>query len=221
MKDLNQSFNKALYFLVLAGFMPVMIPADSIAAPNLKVTEKIANNLSLKSLTRQSNADPVSVSVAASKEVSMIGEWPNISGDKDMDTDAGDYVPVRCSTNIYIEGNKLILKVFYRIEEYGGDHTIYSGARTTVLYENKNPDYSIRTVELEGSRLNNFFVYSDGRNYEFRDFHTSGTYWDYLQYRIDGPGDDKDVVGIRGSLKFNVILQVQPAVTVSKATDDI
>lgn len=197
--------------VMIMAFLTVVINSEAKENAGSNSAKLIAKDLFTNTLSASDKDGPLNVSIAGSKEVSMIGNWPRLSGDGDMDTDAGDYVPVRCSTNIYIDGNKIVLKVFFRIEEYGNDHTIYSGAKTMVIFENTRPGYVIKTVELNGPRLNNYLVYSDGRNYDFRNFETADSYWDYLQYRIDGPGDDTDTIGIKGSLKFNVILELLPS----------
>lgn len=207
MKNLFEHPGRKLFCSsLLAGFMTMAAAIGSMVEPGLTVQRAIKNDLTLISLPVRYD-DPAILNVTEIRDVNMIGCWPRVAGDSDMDTGAGDYVPIRCSTNIYLDGNRVVLKIFYRIEEYGGDRTIYSGARTTVLFENTKPGYAIRTVGLQGPRLNSFIIYSDGTNRNFRDFATENSYWEYLQYRIDGPAGDDDTVGIRGRLKFTVILE--------------
>lgn len=146
------------------------------------------------------------------RDIELIGCWPRIQGDPEMDTGPGDYIPVRCSSNIYIDGNKVMLKVFFRVEEDGGDHTIYSGARTVVLFVNDRPDFRISTVELRGPRLNNFILYSAGVSKDFRSMGPLDSYWETLEYRIDSPEDDQLHIGIRGRLSFSVVLEKANAI---------
>nr|PZN54213.1 MAG: hypothetical protein DIU61_08010 [Bacteroidota bacterium] len=150
---------------------------------------------------------PAPVRIDEVRDIEMIGCWPRIQGDPEMDTSPGDYVPVRLSSNIYIDGEKIILKVFYRIEEDGGDHTVYSGARTFILFENDRPGYHIATVELRGPRLNNFILYSAGVNTDFRSVGPLDSYWETLEYRVDSPDDDQLHIGVRGRLSFTVVLE--------------
>ncbi len=193
--------------MLAVGLGTMAMAGWSVYEPGFHKTSEAVLDFAQSSIPARHISEPAIVKVGEVKEVTMIGCWPRIQGDNDMDTSPGDYSPVRCSSNIYIDGQKVMLKVFYRIEEYGGDRTIYSGARTTVLFENTEPDYTIRTVELRGPRLNNFLLYSEGRNVDFKSFDTSDSYWERLQYRVDSEVDDDTAVGIRGRIVFSVILE--------------
>lgn len=213
MKEGRKNWKKKTDRAVLAvGLSTMLVAIWALLGSGLHKTGQIIIDFAQKSLPVHYTPGSALVKVAEVKDVTMIGCWPRIQGDNEMDAGPGDYIPVRCSTNIYIDGNKVMLKVFYRIEEYGGDHTVYSGARTTVLYENTRPGYTLRTVELAGPRLNNFVVYTKGSFGDFKSFEVLDSYWENLEYRIDSNGDDDRNIGIRGRLTFSVILESDRAV---------
>ena len=208
MKDVLIYWRKRYDGLLLVAGLGTMVMAGwSVYEPGFHKTGEAVLDFAQSSIPARHISQPAIVKIGEAKEVTMIGCWPRIQGDNDMSTSPGDYSPVRCSSNIYIDGQKVMLKVFYRVEEHGGDRTIYSGARTAVLFENTEPDYTIRTVELRGPRLNNFLLYSEGRNVDFKSFDTSDSYWEQLQYRVDSEGDDDTAVGVRGRIVFSVILE--------------
>lgn len=206
---------RSYYGLIIAGFITMLIALWSMFEPGFHKGGVLIMDFAQGSFPAQYISEPAILKVGEIKDVTMVGCWPRIQGDNVMATRPGDLIPVRCSSNIYIDGQKVMLKVFYRIEEYGGDHTVYSGARTMVLFENSKPEYNIRTVALRGSRLNSFLVYSEGTNLDFKAFDVSDSYWEHLEYRVDSEGDNDLMVGIRGRLTLDVILEnnrfVRPA----------
>lgn len=194
--------------MILAmGFIAMLLSVWLMSERGFQVTPDIMRRFAQSPLSACTAALPALLKVAEIRDVELIGCWPRIQGDTEVDTDAGEYVPVRCSSNIYIDGEKVMLKVFFRVEEDGGDRTVYSGARTVVLYENDRPGYRISTVELRGPRLNNFILYSAGINTDFRSIGPLDSYWETLEYRVDSPEDDQLHIGIRGRLSFRVVLE--------------
>ncbi|MDV3309887.1 MAG: hypothetical protein LOY03_13845 [Cyclobacteriaceae bacterium] len=193
--------------ILIVGFIAMLLAGWLMLERGLEVNPDMMRRLAQSPLAVYTAALPSPLKVDEVRDINLIGCWPRIQGDTDMSTGPGDYVPVRCSSNIYIDGDKVMLKVFFRIEEDGGDHTVYSGARTVVLFENDRSGYRISTVELQGPRLNNFMLYSAGVNTDFRSVGPLDSYWETLEYRIDSPADDQLHIGIRGRLSFRVVLE--------------
>lgn len=198
--------------ILAVGFIAMLLSIGFMFERGFLVDPDMMRRLAESPLSVYTAALPSPMKVNQERDIELIGCWPRIQGDTEMDTGPGDYVPVRCSSNIYIDGDKVILKVFFRIEEDGGDHTVYSGARTVVLFENDRSGYRISTVELRGPRLNNFILYSAGVNTDFRSVGPLDSYWQTLEYRIDSPSDDQLHIGIRGRLSFRVVLEKANAI---------
>jgi hypothetical protein len=193
--------------ILLIGFIAMLLSCWLMLERVFQVRPGVVPGWAQSPLSFCLAALPAPVKVSEVRDIELIGCWPRIQGDAEMDTDPSDYVPVRCTSNIYIDDDKVMLKVFFRIEEDGGDHTVYSGARSVILFKNDRPGFRISTVELRGPRLNNFILYSAGFNTEFRSIGPLDSYWETLEYRIDSPEDDQLHIGIRGRLSFRVILE--------------
>jgi hypothetical protein len=198
--------------ILTAGCAAMMLAGWLMLDRGHLVNHDMMRRLAQDPLKVCATALPTPLRIDEVRDIEMIGCWPRLQGDPELDTGPGDYVPVRLSSNIYIDGEKLMLKVFYRIEEDGGDHTVYSGARTLILFENDRPGYHISTVELRGPRLNNFMLYSAGTNTDFRSVGPLDSYWESLEYRVDSPEDDQLHIGIRGRLSFRVVLEKTNAI---------
>ena len=102
-----------------------------------------------------------------------------------------------------------MLKVSLSIREDGGDHTTFDhtmerqifvapAGRKIVDVRVRGNDYSVR-----------FEQDSRGENHRVTAFrNVTHTYWNFLRFRVDGPGsDDNTVIGVAGSMTCTIILQ--------------
>lgn len=193
--------------ILAVGFVAMLVSGWLMLQRGFQLNPGMMRRIAQSPLSVYTVAFPSVLRMDEVRDVELVGCWPRIQGDAEMSTGPGAYVPVRCSSNIYIDGDKVMLKVFFRIEEDGGDQTVYSGARTVVLFQNNRPGYRISTVELRGPRLNNFILYSAGINTDFRSVGPLDSYWETLEYRVDSPEDDQLHIGIRGRLSYRVVLE--------------
>ncbi|HEX6847465.1 MAG TPA: PKD domain-containing protein [Chitinophagaceae bacterium] len=138
------------------------------------------------------------------------GTWgKSIRGDNEVDTDEGDIVPVKFSSELIKSESRVMLKVSLSIREDGGDHTTFDhtmerqifvapAGRKIVDVRVRGNDYSVR-----------FEQDSRGENHRVTAFrNVTHTYWNFLRFRVDGPGsDDNTVIGVAGSMTCTIILQ--------------
>jgi hypothetical protein len=149
--------------------------------------------------------EPVRKSVSYS--LKAYGVWPNIRGDTEMDTNGHDQVPVRCSTSVNFTDRQITLRVTFYCEEYGGDHTTYSGDKSYVIF-NSPVGKKIVDIEADGGQEQDFTGGTVGQDHEYHDFNTFGTYWRHLAFRVDGAGRDDNVrVGVGGNLEVTAVLE--------------
>jgi hypothetical protein len=139
-----------------------------------------------------------------------LGVWGQSSrGDNEMDTDAGESVPVTCRTELYYTSSMVGLKVKFYTKEAGGDNTTFSGDKDYTLFT-ASPGMTVTGVNVRGNNyVANFRAQSRGSNHNLNLFPNSGvSYWDHLSYRIDGHGEDDNTrVGVQGMMHYTVKLR--------------
>ena len=136
----------------------------------------------------------------------LIGGWPLISGDCDMDTDGNDYVPAQIKVTIEQSLNKVSLKVFYSCRETGGDHTTFSGTRSVPLY---SVPAGAQIVSIRApSRSTIWNPYTYGKHHEWIPLSVSNSCCNYLYYRIDGSGGDCNTIGVKGEVSLTIVYEM-------------
>jgi len=149
---------------------------------------------------------PIITTETVDRNIFLIGGWPLVRGDANMDTDGNDRVPVKCDSRLQVNDNTIYLEVYFYCQEFGGNHTTYSGSRRIVVYQ---CPAGKRIRSINATTTENFSALSIGQNHSFRSFvKSSVSHWYNLMYRIDGPhSNDNQVVGVRGRLLFSVNLE--------------
>ena len=186
---------RALALAMLAKFYPrlgeqaaeVVVEIDQSAEPQRLARKTISETL----------REPVTSSVE------LVGGWPLVRGDGDVDTDGGDVVPVSIATELKVVGQSVVVDVTFRLQEYRGDGTQFAGTQRHVVYTAPN-DRRILFVEGLGGTRASFQQSSIGQQHGFQPVSTSGTYWNTLSFRVDSKGSDEAVVGVRGNLEVVV-----------------
>ena len=146
------------------------------------------------------------VTQSISKDIPFLTNWPRTRGDSDMDTDGNDRVPVSITSRLLNTGREVVLELDYHVQEYGGDHTTFSGTKRRVLYTSAATN-KIVSVEAPGGLSARFKTVSVGKKHGRQSIDSSGTFWTRLLFDVDSPGQDKDAVGVEGNVNFTVILE--------------
>jgi hypothetical protein len=137
------------------------------------------------------------------------GGGRNTSGDCEMDTSDSDRVPAFARTELKLDSarEEVVLHVFYRVEEFGGNHTIIEVDQEKVVYSAPSGS-TIAKIEAEGGQIQEFNGQTIGRNWSWNNFDRAGqTYWTWIQFKVDEKGKDCNQVGIRGNINFRVMLE--------------
>jgi hypothetical protein len=120
-----------------------------------------------------------------------------------------------CQTMIVFTSTEVYLFVYYFCEELGGDHTTFAGHEIVTLYTERQ---GRRIVDVRCAKKGWQKFYAshdkvaklDWLRYEGQ--HGSG--WDYLDYKVDGPGGrDYLNVGVKGKLSDNIVVVTEQPVT--------
>jgi hypothetical protein len=147
--------------------------------------------------------------LSARLPVSLIGGWKRVGGgDPDMHTTGDDKVQVQIRSTIHVRDSRFVdIKVFFRCEEDGGDHTTYQGERTATVY--KAPEGKrITAIEPPEGTGASFTTTTRGQAHNFYPVKVDGTHWARLSFRVDGRGkDDNKRVGVTGDLNIKISLQ--------------
>ena len=144
------------------------------------------------------------------RQLEEFGTWGNSSvGDNEMDTDNGDVIPVKCTTEIVPTDFRIMLKISFYIREDGGDHTTFNN---TIEREVSKAPAGKKIIDVKvkgGAYLVGFEQESRGQNHGptlFRN--TSESYWKNLRFVVDGPGsDDNTRIGVAGRMEFTVVME--------------
>lgn len=131
----------------------------------------------------------------------------NTSGDCDVDTSDSDVVPFYATTELYIDssGTEVYLRVKFKVVEYKGDNTVIRGDKTIrVFSDHKNR--KIKRLKVDGGLNQTLSGRTVGQNHKWNATDGGGrTYWVNPEFRNDTRGPDCDHVGLRGTIRFQVI----------------
>ena len=136
------------------------------------------------------------------------GVWPLLNGDRDMNTNDHDIVKPRCITTLKVNENSIDLIVEFLVKETVGDHTTYGGEITHHDIYTAPSNKKIIGIKVNGNDLSQtLYGNSRGKNWDLTDFlKTNGTYWNYLQFRIDsGSENDFAAIGVKGQLQIEEV----------------
>lgn len=145
--------------------------------------------------------------ISVRKKVNAIGVWPLVHGDTNVDTNSRDRVPVKAKTNLTWSPREIELSVFFKVKEYRGDGTEYRGTKKYGIYK-APPGFRIKEVQYSGTASLDFDSQTVGQNWKLNPFNTSGTYWEFLKFRVDTrEHNDAPSVGVTGVLNTTVHLE--------------
>lgn len=133
--------------------------------------------------------------------LNAIGDWPRTGGDCDMDCDGGDCVPVIGRLAVEPSGNNVVLSVYFYTKENGGDGTTFDGTKYITI---STPGH---VVGISGSTSCESSETSCGERHDWYTFSSQCSLATDLQYRVDSSGDDCDIVGLKGTVRFTARIQ--------------
>ncbi len=153
--------------------------------------------------------EPEQIDTAITKSIDAFGGWKHLGGDRDMNTNSNDRVPVRCSSALVLQGErKVVLKVTFHCEEHGGDHTRFGSTREFLVYEAQQGQ-RILSGSAKGGLECSMTGGTVGRNHGYNSFsrpELDSSFWKTLRFRVDSKrSDDSDAVGVGGDLEFKVV----------------
>ena len=177
---------------------------EESAAVSISVTFDKAKTVSV---SRPAIAPPKAPkeTIKITRAISAYGGWKRVRGDTEMDTDGKDRVPVECNTTLAIQNGKVVVSIYFYCEEDGGNHTTFKDTREFDVYSAPKGK-KIIAISAQGGNAHRFTSSTRGRNWGFNEFGgINGTYWDKLDFRVDGKGRDDDTrVGVGGRLTVDV-----------------
>lgn len=155
------------------------------------------------------NPEPEKIETAITKSIDAFGGWRHLGGDRDMNTNSNDRVPVRCSSALTLQGSrKVILNVTFHCDEHGGDHTRFGGTRKFIVYEAQQGQ-RILSISAKGGLECSMTGGTVGKNHGYNSFNRrelDSSFWKTLRFRVDSKrSNDSDAVGVGGDLEFKVV----------------
>jgi hypothetical protein len=158
-------------------------------------------------------AAPARQMISVTTLVPLITGWPHISGDRDMDTNGQDRVPVEVRSRLSYSGEGVYIEVYFRCQEYRGDGTAYGGIwRKYDIATKANGKIpagaTVLGIRPRGGPERHWSVVSVGRQHGPQTLNTRGTYWDDLYFVVDHAAkDDGGFVGVSGTVTLTVEIQ--------------